>query len=209
MVGWLRRKRETIRDAATALSVLEWIPWKFLGSAATGIVALVGFERVPLWPHGLIALLSLLTVVWIVVGMVRLYDRFASKRRKEPSEPRENPSLESVRLLLLEAAEGIVAAQLKDPMSTSFGWYYDRILTFLESAFFEPRDRAMKDYVHARRVRLADGSYDQATAMAGFLRLLGKKITVDDLDPGFLLPLTFEQFEGHDGGWPKNVSPGV
>ena len=202
MVSWFQRGWETIRGVANVLSVLKWVV------AAIGVVWFTVERAWDSFPLVLTALLSLLAVVWIVEGIVRLYDRFASKRRKEP-KPRENPSLESVRKLLGEAAEGIVAAQLEDPMSSSFASYYWSIFTFLESAFSEPRDQAMKDRVRSRRKRLADGSYNDATVIAESLRLLAKKTTVDDLDPGFLLPLTFEQFEGHDGEWPKNVSPGV
>ena len=103
-----------------------------------------------------------------------------------------------VRLLLSEAATGIVDAQTStdgDDLRASvlFGAYYFDVLRFLEMAFVVNHADDMRHYVQSRR----GDSMGDAEIMASFLKALRERIKSDELDPGFVLPMTFDEFVNH------------
>ncbi len=114
-------------------------------------------------------------------------------------------SILKARLLLSEAATGIVDAQPNRDVddrraSLLFGSYYGVILLFLEMAFVVNHADDMRHYVQSR---LRD-----AEIMASFLKTLRERITSDELDPGFVLPMTFDEFVNHHDNWPRNPNRG-
>ena len=118
-------------------------------------------------------------------------------------------ALTKARLLLSEAATGIVDAQPSRDVddrraSVLFGAYYEVILLFLEMAFVVNHADDMRHYVQSRR----GDSMGDAEVMASFLKDFGKRIKSDELDPGFLLPRTFDEFVNHYENWPRNPDRG-
>ena len=118
-------------------------------------------------------------------------------------------SLSKARILLSEAAIGIVAAQPSIDVddrraSVRFGAYYFAVLRFLEMAFVVNHADDMRHYVQSRR----GDSMGDAEIMASFLNNLEKRIKSDELDPGFVLPMTFDEFVNHHGNWPSNLNRG-
>ena len=114
-------------------------------------------------------------------------------------------SLSKARILLSEAAIGIVDAQPNIDVddrraSVLFGSYYGVIKLFLEMAFVVNHADDMRHYVQSRR----GDSMGDAEIMASFLKNLGKRIKSDELDPRFLLPMTFDEFVNHHENWPRN-----
>ena len=57
-------------------------------------------------------------------------------------------------------------------------------------------------FERSRKQKLGD-AFDLETECAGYLEKLAGRLTKDDLDSGFLIPDTFEQFSHTD--WPKNA----
>ena len=88
--------------------------------------------------------------------------------------------------------------------SVLFGAYYAVILLFLEMAFVVNHADDMRHYVQSRR----GDSMGDAEVMASFLKDFGKRIKSDELDPGFLLPRTFDEFVNHYENWPRNPDRG-
>ena len=118
-------------------------------------------------------------------------------------------TLTRVCLLLSEAATGIVDAQPSIDVddrraSVLFGAYYFDVLRFLEMAFVVNHADDMRHYVQSRR----DDSMGNAEMMASFLKNLEKRIKSDELDPGFVLPMTFDEFVNHHENWPRNTNRG-
>ena len=114
-------------------------------------------------------------------------------------------TLTKVRLLLSEAATGIVDAQPSIDVddrraSVLFGAYYFDVLRFLEMAFVVNHADDMRHYVQSRR--------RDSEVMASFLKTLRERITSDELDPGFVLPMTFDEFVNHHKNWPRNLNRG-
>ena len=114
-------------------------------------------------------------------------------------------TLTKVRLLLSEAATGIVDAQPSIDVddrraSVLFGAYYFDVLRFLEMAFVVNHADDMRHYVQSRR--------RDSEVMASFLKTLRERIKSDELDPGFVLPMTFDEFVNHHENWPSNLNRG-
>ena len=118
-------------------------------------------------------------------------------------------ALATVRRLLLEAADGIIArnpAEYGDALaSTKVAWYHTRIREFLQCAFTDPRDSELDHFLAAEQRRVGGKGFDRATVAARFLRRLSERAKDDDLHPGFVLPRAFDQFAEHEGEWPKNL----
>ena len=109
----------------------------------------------------------------------------------------------------MKLAIGIVAAQPSIDVddrraSVRFGAYYFDVLRFLEMAFVVNHADDMRHYVQSRR----GDSMGDAEIMASFLNNLEKRIKSDELDPGFVLPMTFDEFVNHHGNWPRNSNRG-
>ena len=116
-----------------------------------------------------------------------------------------NRTLSKVRLLLSEAATGIVDAEpsrdVDDLRATArYGTYYGGVLRFLQMAFVVNHADDMRHYVQSRR----GDSMGDAEIMASFLKNLEKRIKSDELDPRFLLPMAFDEFVNHHENWPRN-----
>ena len=116
-------------------------------------------------------------------------------------------TLSKVRLLLSEAATGIVDAQPSidvDDLRAElrFNFRLDSVRQFLEMAFVVNHADDMRHYIQSRR----DGPNQDAEIMASFLKNLEKRITSDDLDQGFVLPMTFDEFVNHHENWPRNTN---
>ena len=56
----------------------------------------------------------------------------------------------------------------------------------------------MRHYVQSRR----GDSMGDAEIKASFLKNLRERITSDELDPGFVLPMSFDEFVNHHENWP-------
>ena len=114
-------------------------------------------------------------------------------------------ALTKARLLLSEAATGIVDAQPSIDVDDRralllFGEYYGITLLFLEMAFVVNHADDMRHYVQSRR--------RDSEVMASFLKTLRERIKSNELDPGFVLPMTFDEFVNHHENWPSNLNRG-
>ena len=196
-----------------------WTVLRCIYCLVTGILGIIGLAGMrddrKVWVEEWIPMLDFLDIfpVWLALFIsgiaVVTYPQWIPViqrwKKRDNNVDSGDRSLLKARLLLSEAATGIVDAQPNRDVddrraSLLFGSYYGVILLFLEMAFVVNHADDMRHYVQSRR--------RDAEIMASFLKTLRERITSDELDPGFVLPMTFDEFVNHHDNWPRNPNLG-
>jgi hypothetical protein len=132
--------------------------------------------------------------------------------RPVPVEPKpvESQRLQELRRILLEAADYIQAmpkglndARAAVAMAITV---FDVVSLLLNRAFLVPPTKDYKTFLSAERTKQGD-SPDLRKAAADFLVRLAGQLREDNLDQGFLMPDSWEQFRDSDpvNNWPANT----
>jgi len=114
-----------------------------------------------------------------------------------------------MRALLREVAERILSpgnsAAFKDKVTEAMTMQV-RLLTFLQNGFRHHVRPDFDAFMKAEKEKSPlDGTQTTAERQARYLCALAGRLTFQDIDPGFLLPHTFDQYGAFQ--WPANTAP--
>ena len=86
--------------------------------------------------------------------------------------------------------------------AATWGWLYLRVCAFLDHGFAHHVRQEFESYRKAQEKKLAN-NFSPERATADFLEGLAKRLDADDVDPGFVMPQHFSQFDHTK--WPSNL----
>lgn len=86
--------------------------------------------------------------------------------------------------------------------AAEWGGYYGQILKFLNLGFTHQVRQDYRAFEQSRKQKLGE-QFELENECAEYLETLAGRLALDDLDRGFLIPNTFEQFAQSD--WPHNT----
>ena len=125
------------------------------------------------------------------------------KRLPVETGPPDSQRVTDMRALLREAAAHVSAMPKKLGDSRSAAemafMVMETIPELLNRAFLSPPTENFKSFMSAERDKQGDNP-DPGIAAAAFLNRLADSLTGDNLDEGFLMPQSFEQFVAADSG---------
>lgn len=206
-MGALRRLWYAVCHLDMALSLPQRLPLRLVVAVIVGLTpAGLALWAVPPWGVALLAVVGLSGSSWAVLGIIVLRDSVDWPRRRDIYGPELRVTL--MQGLLDQAADGIAkraaASSGNAEASRMFWWYMDRVFTFLQFGFVEPRDGDLSRLLEADKDRLGT-AFDPASSISSYLKRLRHEISEKDVHGGCVLPITFDQFVDHEGNWPKNI----
>ena len=105
--------------------------------------------------------------------------------------------------LLEEAAQRLTTAIVDNSRDAALR-EVSKIRRFVAAAFVVPEDGNLWEFIERKPFPPKSMTgHNNFHAVVTFLRQLRTRITVDDVHPSFLLPMTFKQFATHNGEWPS------
>ena len=195
--------RERLRKLRSRLAIPGYVlvAWGAIGNVSRMEYVVRKMDQVAQLPYARLALIALgfAWLAWLV-------------SRKPPGTDASAERLTKMKSLVGQAQADFAARKVE--RAATFKEAAERsmhllsIQAFLKQAF---RHHVLMDYQkfldHERALwEAADAAWDYNQATAEWLGALGRRITADDLDPGFLLPHDYHQHMKADS-WTPNRRP--
>lgn len=151
-------------------------------------------------------------LVWLLYEIRKERSGLSAQPSPSPHVFRESERLVAMRRLLTEAAS-LASGKWRDlqhgdeRLEEALGatWFLLEVIPeFLDRSFVFPKRREYGDFLKAEETKRGD-DYRIENAASGYLSRLASRISDTDIDPHFLLPDSFEQFDPQ--AWPKPKYP--